>query len=609
MYARSLIKSLRQRRQDRLTFLSNKKLYGSSSHFVATFLVLLACLAASAYYWYGVRNSVQDVFSKDSEQTIGAAEQAIGSRLQIYSNIMTGGVGLFNASSDVTRTEWKDFIGAYDVQTRYPGSQGFGYVTYVQPGDLDSYVEKIRATDIPEYSVQRTATDQPYTPLLYVEPFTELRRSVLGYNMMNEPTRRAAIVTARDSGQLSMTGRVILVQAKDGSANNQESGIILYMPVYKQGMPTTTVEERRAAISGFVYTALRVNELMKGVFGENGNPNLALELYDTDQKKEENLMYRSDNFKTIASQKGTIYKERVLDLTDHKWIISYAVSAKALSTADRNAPLLTLIRGLMISVIVAGLVYYLLTNRTRKLMRAQREEVQSAKDDLLSLASHQLRTPATVVKQYVGMLLQGYGGKLTLQQKDMLNSAYVSNERQLQVINQILYVARLDAGQLKLQKEHFDITELVRDIVKEHEASIKESEQKLVKKISRTKIDIYADPQYLSMAIDNLVSNANKYTPHGGKITVSLKQIENAITLVVADTGVGISTEEAEQIFDKFTRGKNELLAEVGGSGIGLYLVKQIAELHKGTIAVGSGHPTGSVFTLTLPIKGHRKSR
>ncbi len=522
---------------------------------------------------------------------------------------MVGGAGLFNASDSVTRQEWADFIGTYDIPNKFPGASAFGYGSYVNAQDLDAYVQQIQATDIPNYSVIRTPGSEVYVPSLYIEPFNDARRSLLGFNMFNEPVRRTALLKARDTGQMAITGKVVLAQAKDGSATNQEPGIIIYMPVYKKDMPVTSVEERRAAIQGYIYASLRVNELLKGIFGNDGNKNLALRLYDSHDKNDGSLMYQSDNYDEIARQKGVLIKERAFELSDHEWTISYAVSPQMLSPADRSAPWLTLVRGVAISVGVAAVVYYLLTNRTRKLMRAQREEVQSAKDDLLSLASHQLRTPATVVKQYIGMLLQGYGGKITAQQKDMLHSAYISNERQLLIINQILYVARLDAGQLRLQKERFDYVRLVRDIVHEHEGMIRDSEQKLIKKIPRKKIEILGDPQYLSMAIDNLLSNASKYTPAGGKITVSLTETDNKIVLSVADTGIGISPEEAEHIFEKFTRGQNELVGEVGGSGIGLYLVQRIAELHKGTISAQSIHPNGSVFTLTLPLKGARITR
>lgn len=176
MYAHSLIKSLRQRQQDRVVFLSNKKLYGSTSHLLATALVLIACLAASSYYWYNMRSTVQETFSEDTEQIIKTTEQAIGERLQVYSNIMVGAAGLIRASDSVTRQEWEDFIASYNVQERYPGVQGFGYGAYVQPGELDAHVQLVRATDTPEYSVITKADGEPYIPVLYISPFNEQRR-------------------------------------------------------------------------------------------------------------------------------------------------------------------------------------------------------------------------------------------------------------------------------------------------------------------------------------------------------------------------------------------------------------------------------------------------
>lgn len=610
MYAHSLIKSLRQRQQDRLAFLSNKKLYGTSSHLVATALVLFACLAAAVYYAHTIRSSVTQEFNSDAEQVIADTEQAIGARLQVYGNILTGGKGLFDASDTVTRQEWEDFIGAFNVQEQYPGVQGFGYGESVKPGELGTHIQQIRDSGIPEYSIDYTDAEHTYVPIVYVAPFNDSRRTVLGFDMTSEATRRKALESARDSGQLSVTGKVVLIQSKDGGATNQEPGMVIYLPIYKRGAPVATVEERRESIQGYIFASLRINELLRGIFGSEGdNKDVAFQVYDGNQKSEDQLMYRSDNFNEIQGQKGVHLNERTLSIGGQDLVLSYAVSPNLKPTPERNEPLATLVRGVVISLVVAGLIYYLLTNRTRKLMRAQRAEVQSAKDDLLSLASHQLRTPATVVKQYVGMLLQGYGGELSFQQKEMLKNAYVSNERQLQIINQILYVARLDAGQLKLQKERFDIAALLRDIVREHEAAVRDAGQKIIRKIPRKKIEVTGDPQYIYMAIDNLITNASKYTPESGRINVTLDQRDNGVSIRVADTGVGLSEEETKFIFEKFTRGNSEMTAEVSGSGIGLYLVKQIASLHKGKISVEPNEPVGTVFTLFLPGRGVRRSR
>jgi two-component system sensor histidine kinase KdpD len=105
------------------------------------------------------------------------------------------------------------------------------------------------------------------------------------------------------------------------------------------------------------------------------------------------------------------------------------------------------------------------------------------------------------------------------------------------------------------------------------------------------------------MVFDNLLSNANKYTPPGGKVVVTLKTEKRCAIVTVADNGVGIPKAERTGVFDKFTRGSSEMTSQVNGSGIGLYLVKRIVELHKGKIEVSDNKPEGTVFTLTLPIK------
>lgn len=310
MYTRRLLKSLRETNDDRFHIGGNKKLYGSSTHLIATLLVLLTCLAVSVYYWYTVRNNIREDYGNAASQAISASEQAIGNRMSVYINIMTGAAGLYNASDDVTRSEWDNFIAAYNVQQQYPGASAFGYADYVLPQNLGSHIQSVRESGIPEYSIKDSGNTQPYVPVVYISPMNDQRRALLGFNMMSESTRSKAIIVARDTGHLSITGKIVLAQTKEGTApTNQEPGLILYLPVYKHDMPTDTVEQRQAAIQGFVYTSLRVNELLKGIFGDNGNKNLALQVYDGEKKSEEALLYRSENFDRISKQNGVVHKE------------------------------------------------------------------------------------------------------------------------------------------------------------------------------------------------------------------------------------------------------------------------------------------------------------
>lgn len=608
MYKKSLLDRLKddKKKSNPLMTYAGK---GQPTHVLAAVLVLAACLLATGYYWYTARQELERVINDESKSAIQDTERAIGTRLEVYDNILTAGTGLFRSSESVTREEFGSFISAFDLSNRYPGTQGFGYGAYVKPNQLGTHIQEVRGDGLSEYDVPYAGQEDPYVPVTFLSPMTENRRKVLGFNMMSEPNRRAALISARDSGKPTFTGRVILAQDNKGQSTNDEPGIILYRPIYRQGAKVETVEQRQEAITGFMYTALRLNELLKGIFDDNGNPNVSLQIYDDLSREEEALLYRSENFNEVSSRPGKLVNEREIDVSGRKMVISYAVAPEILSSTQRNEPWYTLARGLVISLVVSYATYYFLTYRSRKMFRQQRQEIESAKDDLLSLASHQLRTPATVVKQYVGMALQGYGGPLKKNQIEMLENAYASNERQLKIINEILYVARLEAGQIRLHREPYDLSDFLKKIIQEQKPSFKEQDHQLELVLPNRAVIARIDEQYMHMVFDNLLSNANKYTPPGGKVVVSLATSNRCAIITVADNGVGIPKSERAGVFDKFTRGSSEMTSQVNGSGIGLYLVKRIAELHKGSIEVSDNKPQGTIFTLSLPIKSHLSKR
>lgn len=240
-----------------------------------------------------------------------------------------------------------------------------------------------------------------------------------------------------------------------------------------------------------------------------------------------------------------------------------------------------------------------------KMLQERNDELQAlsrTKEEFVALASHQLRTPATAVKQYVGMVLQGYAGDISELQSEMLAKAFESNERQIEIINQILNAARADTGKLVMTKAPIDVSALVRGITDELRSSIESRSQKLVVSLPRQPKVLLADSGYLRMAIENLISNAEKYTPEGGKITISLRTANNKLSLAIKDNGVGIRETDFSKLFVKFSRVQNPLSVQAGGSGIGLYLAGEIIRLHGGSVKVESKLGVGTTFTIILPI-------
>lgn len=238
------------------------------------------------------------------------------------------------------------------------------------------------------------------------------------------------------------------------------------------------------------------------------------------------------------------------------------------------------------------------------LLKQQREELielNKAKDEFISLASHQLRTPATGVKQYLGILLEGYVGKLPPKQRNMLNVAYESNERQLVIIDDLLRVAHIDAGKVMLHKEILDLAELIKQIVHEQGRTFKKRQQKVKCRMSDKKIPCEADRDRLRMALENIIDNASKYTPAGKTIIVDAEKQATHTVIRIVDEGVGIAKKDLPRLYQKFSRIENPLSTAVGGTGLGLYWAKRILDLHGFDVEVTSRLHKGTTFTVRIP--------
>lgn len=523
-------------------------------HTVVAFLVFLIGLAATLYYWQNLQQSVQADMQAAYNRQVQQVQQGVDARIQLYENFLRGAAGLFAVSDSLTQTSWDAYYRLDDIRRDF--------------------------SDVVHVGV------------------------VKGYDASASPVRLAAMNQALESGALAMSGRI---DAEATSLIEQGAPLFaLYLPVYDKNKSVATSTERRQALLGFVYITLDNARFMNAVLNDNQNPFIGLKIVDGDGRAAATQaaeIYESVNFADIQQEKGNKTESVNADFYGHAWQMTFAASPELTSLRDRQLPQQALWRGMVTCIFFAGLVWYLITDRERKYARQKQEEVQTAKDDLLSLASHQLRTPATVVKQYVGMLLQGYGGELSDQQVGMLTNAYESNERQLDIINQLLYVARLDAGRITLHTKRLDIVHLLKSVVHDQKAAIEERQQRLTLKLPNRQINVEADPHYLRMVFENLLSNAIKYTPEKGSITIEAHRLLNDVSVRFKDSGVGIDPAVQDNIFEKFTRVENELSTDVNGSGVGLYLTKQIVELHSGNISVRSKVRKGASFTVHLPFR------
>jgi PAS domain S-box-containing protein len=229
-------------------------------------------------------------------------------------------------------------------------------------------------------------------------------------------------------------------------------------------------------------------------------------------------------------------------------------------------------------------------------------EVNQAKDEFISLASHQLRTPATGVKQYIGMLLSGYAGEVSEEQLAMLKRAYDSNERGIQIINSLLLVARVDAGKVRLMRKTGNIVSLIKKVIEEQKADFDERGQRVILN-APSSLKAYYDQEYIRMVIDNLVNNAGKYSYPDTTVSIDVASKDDQVIISVSDQGVGIPKSEQHRLYEKFSRIDNPLTSFVEGNGLGLYWSKKVIDLHNGTINVRSRKGKGSTFSISLPAR------
>jgi len=264
-----------------------------------------------------------------------------------------------------------------------------------------------------------------------------------------------------------------------------------------------------------------------------------------------------------------------------------------------------LVKGTLDPELLSRVLHYSLQ---RKHIEAQRVEqlmeINRSKDEFIALASHQLRTPATAVKQYIGMILEGYTGDVTPEQKRFLQSAYDSNERQIQVVNDILRVAKLDLKKIVLKKQSLNIIKLIDSITHDLMSQFEGRDQIVSFNKPASPVMAPIDSEYIRMAVGNIIDNASKYTPEGKHIWITVKPEEKGqIAVIIKDEGVGIPEEGIGKLFKKFSRVENPLSVKVGGTGLGLYWANEVIELHGGKIAVTSQVDKGTAFIISLPAR------
>lgn len=249
-------------------------------------------------------------------------------------------------------------------------------------------------------------------------------------------------------------------------------------------------------------------------------------------------------------------------------------------------------------------------------------EIDQAKTDFVALASHQLRTPLSVVKWYIDYLVAGDAGTLNEEQSRYLKEVYRNNEKLIDLVNALLDVSRIDLGTFSVEPEPTDIVERAESALTGFLPAI-EKKKIILEKFFDPLPPINLDPRLTKIVFEHIISNSVKYTPEGGKIRMEIKKTESNVLVKISDTGCGIPREEQPKVFSKLFRADNVKNIELSGTGLGLYVVRAIIQKAGGKIWFESPSMDlflegeedeasdkkggGTTFFITIPLKGMKK--
>ena len=234
----------------------------------------------------------------------------------------------------------------------------------------------------------------------------------------------------------------------------------------------------------------------------------------------------------------------------------------------------------------------------------ERKRLDQLKDAFVNMVSHELRTPLAVTREGIELLLDGIPGPVTERQTRVLTVAKQNLERLTRLINDLLDIAKLEAGRMELQQIRVDLGELLRQVVGSFESRAKDRGLSLTLRLPHSSsLPAYVDPDKTTQIFTNLIGNALKFTERGG-IELSVTEETADYCCTVADTGAGIAPEHLPAVFSKFRQFGSSNQTKEPGTGLGLAITKELVELHRGTIRVDSRVGHGTRFTVTLPQQG-----
>lgn len=690
----------------------NKSLADRLHSGIVAWGILLCSVVITFAAWHLSNQFVEDRVRDRFNFQVEDLRLRIAQRLQDQYLILNAGLGLLKASDQVTRQDWKTFVDGLNLPKNFPGLLGYGYSVMLSPDQLESHIAKVRAEGYPEFVVKPPGERERYSSIIYLEPFDWRNQRAFGFDMYSEPTRRAAMNRAIDTGEMTISGRVTLVQE---TQKDVQHGFLMYLPFYGRGGQTyNSPEDRQAHSVGFVYSPFRMKDLMQGILGQRDSTvNYTIE--DATEPEQPLIMFHSD---PNVSAEGpdpdfvhaTLRQTLTIDFGGRRWllkvhaekdfvpvyenaqplfvailggIIDFLLFAVLLSLAGQKKRAMALAndmseevrqqavrlqtivdgvdeaivtidgQGKILSANVGASIYFgyapkdLLGHNVSRFMpeplalahddflrnyhktgmsnvvgatrevvgrRAngetfplelrvkemrlgaqvvflgvmrdltEQKRVERLKSEFVSTVSHELRTPLTAIKGALSLVVAGVAGELPDKAKELLNLAEMNCKRLTVLINDLLDMEKFADGSLSITLKSCQLSELLNEALESNREYAKRFSCTLVGGEWDDRLYVKVDPVRFQQIMANLISNAVKFSPEGAAVTLVCQTEAERVRIWVIDKGPGISPEFQNRMFERFSQADGATTRKVGGSGLGLYIAKQLVEKMGGNI-------------------------
>lgn len=570
-------------------------------------LVLLISLALTGIGWYFANQYIRDREFYRFNDSVRRVEEAIQRRMETYITLLVTGKRFFESTEFVSRYEWHTFVEAAEIRRDYPGIQGIGYTEWLPQNRVAQLEARIRGEGYPEFRVWPKG-DRPYfTSIIYLEPFDWRNQRAFGYDMYSEPIRREAMYQAVITGRPRMSSKVRLVQE---TKEKPQAGFLIYVPVFQQHWTAPmTPKQRLQDLQGFVYSPFRADDLFRGILAQSPQEAINFEIYDGSTIREASLLHDQDpqvvsRFRDPRAPRPHIERIVPMTIAGHRWTLYFSTLPSFINQGERLLPVLELLAGGLISFLLFAIVWVLASSQEHALelakgMTADLRRADLAKDEFLSVISHELKTPLNFIMGFGSLLADEVPGPLNSEQQRYLCRMLQGSDRMLVLVNNLLDFSQMVAGKFQVFQVPAPIVPMVKDVVDKYRTSASDKGIQLETDVEELMACI--DISHIAQVLGNLIDNAIKFTPQGGRILVKGYAQQEMIRIEVTDTGVGISPQDLSRLFKRFSQLDMSTTRKVGGVGLGLSISKEIVEAHGGQIGVESEQGKGSTFWFLIP--------